>query len=216
MWGAAWGILSFLPPFPQYPKVPQSPCPHSLPELGHKVKWQYNFVLEKEAMILLRTRQLLISTILVLALLVTACGGGTSEPSRWDGAQERTPTQTTRQQPVQGGQLNRFFPTASGEYQRVFAQEKKKGTALAKLKKGGKEVATLAISDTANNPRAAEKFKTATKSIGGYPAVDQGKKTSILVGRYQVTVTSKTPAAFSASDRQTWLQKFNLSGLARL
>ncbi|NER33236.1 MAG: hypothetical protein F6J93_04055 [Oscillatoria sp. SIO1A7] len=169
-------------------------------------------------MILLRTRQLLISIVLVLALLVTACGGGTSEPSRWDGAQERTsgaPTQTTGQQPAKGGQLNQFFPTASGEYQRVFTQEKT-GSALAKLKKGGTEVATLAINDTANNPKAAEKFKTATQKIGIYPAVVQGKKTSILVGRYQVSVTSKTPTSLSASDRQAWLQKFNLSGLAGL
>ena len=166
-----------------------------------------------------RTRQLLISGVLALSLLVTACGGGTSEPSRWDGAQDSTrnaPTQTTEQEPVKGGQLNRFFPSASGEYQRVFVQEKT-GSALAKLKKAGKEVATLAISDTANNPRAAEKFKTASTRIGGYPAVEQGKKSSILVGdRFQVTVTSKTPADFSASDRKAWLQKFNLSGLARL
>lgn len=169
-------------------------------------------------MILLRTRQLLISIVLVLALLVTACGGGTSEPSRWDGAQQRTsgaPTQTTGQKPTQGGQLNRFFPTASNDYQRVFTKEKT-GFAEAKLKKGGKPVATLAINDTANNPKAAEKFKTATQKIGIYPAVVQGKKTSILVGRYQVSVISETPASFSASDRQAWLQKFNLSGLARL
>lgn len=170
-------------------------------------------------MMFLRTRQLLISAVLALSLLVTACGGGTSEPSRWDGAQENTrnaPTQTTGQQPVKGGQLNRFFPSASGEYQRVFTQEKT-GSAQAKLKKGGKEVATLAINDTANSPQTAAKFKTATKRISGHPAIEQGKTTSVLVGdRFQVKVISKTPADFSPSDREAWLQKFNLSGLAGL
>lgn len=166
-----------------------------------------------------RSRRLLVACSLVLLLFLTSCGGGKSQPSRWDNAQQQT---TSRQSPTptapvkSGGKFNKFFPSASGEYQLVFAQEKT-GFAEAKLKKGGQEVATLSINDVANNPSAADKFKQSAKKIGGYPAVDQGSTiTAILVGnRYQVKAMSKG-AAFTPSDREQWLQKFNLSGLSSL
>jgi len=75
----------------------------------------------------------------------------------------------------------------------------------------------LAISDTKSTPTAAAKFKTSTKKIAGYPAVEVGKtQTAILVdNRYQVKILSRDPS-FTASDREQWLQKFNLKGLAQL
>ncbi|OCR02283.1 hypothetical protein BCD67_19985 [Oscillatoriales cyanobacterium USR001] len=176
-------------------------------------------------------RRILAPFLIAVMLLVTACGE-TKAPSRWDKAQQestqkpsktkqiasQTPgnTQKLPSKPVTGGSLNKFFPAAGGGYDRTFTQEKA-GFAEAKLKKGGKEVATLSINDVAGNPTAADKFKASTEQIGGYPAVEQGKgTTAVLVGnRYQVKVKS-SDTSFSAGDRKAWLEKFNLSGLANL
>ena len=78
-------------------------------------------------------------------------------------------------------------------------------------------MAVLAISDTLNNPSAAKKFEKSTQKIKGYPAVSQGKTgTAVLVGeRFQVKVLSRDPA-FSESDRQAWLDKFDLKGLSKV
>jgi hypothetical protein len=85
------------------------------------------------------------------------------------------------------------------------------------LKKGGKDVAELSITDTVNTPDARDKFKQSTQKIAGYPAATQGTTmTSILVAdRFQVKVRSLDPS-FSPIDREAWLQKFNLSGIASL
>lgn len=175
----------------------------------------------------LRMRQVIASGCLVLMLMVSSCGNQ-KEPSRWDNAQQQS-TQKVKKTPapqvsgtplpkkaVKGGKLNRFLPTGGGDYKRVYTQEKA-GFVEAKLNKDGKNVAMLSITDLASNPQAAEKFKTSTEKIAGYPAVKQGNSiTAILVGnRYQVKVQSKNPS-FTDADRATWLQKFNLSGLANL
>lgn len=84
------------------------------------------------------------------------------------------------------------------------------------MKTDGNDVAVLSISDTTSTPTAAAKFKSSTKKINGYPAVEVGNtQTAILVGnRYQVKISSRDQA-FTASDRAAWLKKFNLDGLAR-
>ncbi|TAF04006.1 MAG: hypothetical protein EAZ77_16335, partial [Nostocales cyanobacterium] len=108
-----------------------------------------------------------------------------------------------------------FFPESEDGYDRVYTQEKK-GFAEANLKKDGKVVAQLAISDTTSTPTVASKYANSTKKIDGYPAVEQGKtQTSILVGKYQVKVISKDPL-FNASDREDWIEKFDLDDLAKL
>ncbi len=83
------------------------------------------------------------------------------------------------------------------------------------MKTDGNDVAVLSISDTTSTPTAAAKFKSSTKKINGYPAVEVGNtQTAILVGnRYQVKISSRDQA-FTASDRAAWLKKFNLDGLA--
>jgi hypothetical protein len=118
--------------------------------------------------------------------------------------------------PQEGGAFNTFIPKGDGEFETVAAQEKN-GFAEYKLKKGSKEVAMLAISDIANNPQAAEKFKSTTRSIEGYPLVDQGSTASALLvaNRYQVKVLSRD-ASFTKVDREAWLKRFNLGGLAAL
>lgn len=173
-------------------------------------------------------RRIVAPLLLTLLLFVTACSGPKA-PSRWDQAQQEStqkakPKQTTIQtstgeqklpsKPVEGGSFNKFFPAPGNGYERVYTQEKA-GFAEAKLKKGGKEVAVLSINDIASNPTAATKFKDSTQQISGYPAVQQGQNgTAVLVGnRYQVKVQSRD-STFTASDREAWLQKFNLSGLA--
>jgi hypothetical protein len=141
----------------------------------------------------LRFRKILVTGLLAVLLLVTVV-----------------------KESAKGGSFNQFFPPAGGGYDRVYTQEKK-GFAEAKLKQNGKDVALLAISDILNNPTAAIKFQQSTKKIKGYPAVEQGSTaTAILVNdRYQVKVLSRDPA-FTLSDREAWLAKFDLNGLARV
>jgi len=147
--------------------------------------------------------------VFVLAMLLFsafACDSGGSKEKSGSGSS----------QTLAGGEFNKFFPKKGGEFDVVFTQEKA-GMAQAKLKKQGQEVAMLTISDTAGNPSAAEKFKSSTASIAGYPSSASGSNgTVILVGnRFQVQVRSQGDD-FTQSDREAWLQKFDLGGLARL
>ncbi|MCJ8281151.1 MAG: hypothetical protein MJK14_15045 [Rivularia sp. ALOHA_DT_140] len=164
-----------------------------------------------------RMRRVFAALILSILLLTTACAQ--KAPGRFDQVQQES-TQQKRGQAVakdatQGSKFNKFFPAASDGYQRVFTQEKK-GFAQAKLKKDGKEVAAISVNDTTSNPSAAAKFDKSSKTISGYPAIEKAKQTAVLVeNRYQVKIISRDPA-FTAADREAWLKKFNLSGLARV
>jgi hypothetical protein len=191
------------------------------------------------------SNKVLMSLVLALSLLLMAACGGKKEPSRWDNAQNGGKTTSSSStstgtgtavapkqdkpdnkipdktapgaiKPLDGGTFNKFFPPAGDGYDRVAVQEKE-GTAIYKLKKGGKDAAELSVTDTANNPSAVEKFKSSSQKIGGYPAVDQGSTaTAVLVAnRFQVKAISKDPS-FSKADREKWLGKFNLSGLSAL
>src|SRR5512136_2445164 len=108
-------------------------------------------------MIFSRWRKILAPVLLSVLLLVTACGGGTKEPSRFKGAIDSKSPAVVRES-EKGGSFNKYFPAAGGGYERVYTQEKK-GAAIAKLKKGGKDVAELSITDTVNEPTARDKFK---------------------------------------------------------
>ncbi|NEP39983.1 MAG: hypothetical protein F6K35_12365 [Okeania sp. SIO2H7] len=173
-------------------------------------------------MIFRRWQKILAPLLISVLLLMSACGGST-QTSRFEGAQQQSTQRSTQReiaqqnkQEVSGGEFNKFFPPSGGGYDRVFTQEKR-GFAQAKLKQNGEEVAILSISDTAGNPSAVQKFQNASQKIGGYPAVAQGKNaTVVLVGdRFQVKVQSRS-SSFSQSDREAWLQRFDLNGLARL
>ncbi|HEY9901440.1 MAG TPA: hypothetical protein V6D43_03260 [Candidatus Sericytochromatia bacterium] len=166
-------------------------------------------------MITSRLQKILAPLLLSLLLLVTSCAS--QPPNRFDQAQQQSSQQKSGQAVVkdatQGSNFNKFFPKASNGYERVYTQEKK-GFAQAKLKKEGKEVATLSISDTKSTPATAAKYQQSTKKVAGYPATTVGTmQTSILVNnRYQVTVRSTDPSF----DREAWLQKFDLNGLSRI
>jgi hypothetical protein len=119
-------------------------------------------------------------------------------------------------QAISGSQFNKFFPAGGNGFERVYTQEKD-GFAEAKLKKDGQDLAMLAISDTISLPAAAQKFQQSSKQISGYPALEVGStQTALLVAnRFQVKAISRDPN-FTPADRETWLQKFDLNGLARL
>jgi hypothetical protein len=165
-----------------------------------------------------RIRKILAALLISVLLLATACAQ--QPPGRFDQVQQESSRQRSGQavakEATQGAEFNKFFPNAGDGYQRVFTQEKK-GFAEAKLKRDGKDVAMLAISDTASTPTTAASYSNSTKQIAGYPAREIGNtQTAVLVNsRYQVKVLSRDPS-FTASDREAWIQKFNLDGLARL
>jgi hypothetical protein len=168
-------------------------------------------------MVINRGRRVLVALLLSVVILTTACSP--KAPSRFDQVQQESTRQKSGQAVVknatQGSKLNIFFPSGGDGYDRVYTQEKK-GFSEANLKKAGKVVAQLAISDTSSIAGAAAKFANSTEQIGGYPSVKVGNtQTSVLVNKYQVKVISKDPS-FTASDRAAWIEKFNLSGLAKL
>ncbi|MGF1517632.1 MAG: hypothetical protein ACFCVB_07500 [Nodosilinea sp.] len=152
-----------------------------------------------------------------LVLLVTACS---SAPSKYDQVQDdttgfRAPAAVDKKA-EKGGTFNQFFPGDQGDYD-VIPYQEKKGFAEYKLEQNGTTMAMLTINDTTSLPSAAEKFSSATETVEGFPAVDQGTTaTALLVnGRYQVKVLSRDPS-FAKADRVAWLQKFDLQGLAQL
>ncbi|MFN5972281.1 MAG: hypothetical protein ACK47N_17990 [Microcystis sp.] len=163
-----------------------------------------------------RFGKILIAGVLATLLLVTSCA---KAPSQFDQAQQESTARGAAavvKESTSGGSFNQFFPPSGGGYERVYTQEKK-GFAEAKLKQDGKVLAMLAISDISNNPAAANKFQDSQTTIKGFPSVEQGATASAVLvnNRYQVKVLSRE-ADFTASDRQTWLAKFDLDGLAKL
>lgn len=168
-------------------------------------------------MIFARWLRVLAPLLLSLLLFVTACS---KAPSRYADVQKDTTRRGAPSAVVktaeQGSTFNKFFPDPTGTYQVVPAQEKK-GFAEYKLNKDGKTMAVLSVSDTSSLPTAAVKYRNSTEKIAGYPAADQGTTgTGILINdRYQVKVLSRDPS-FTKEDRVSWLQKFDLRGLAKL
>ena len=162
-------------------------------------------------------RKFIVTLLLTGCLLLSSCTQ--QAPSRFDEAQtESTQKGATAvvNDSQSGGSFNRYFPDSGSGYERVYSQEKK-GFAQAKLKKDGKEIAILSISDTLNNPSTIDKFKDTDSQVNGFPSVSQGSTgTAILVGdRYQIKIRSKD-SSFTQGDRQKWLSKFDLRGLSKL
>ncbi len=158
---------------------------------------------------------------LLAAAFVLATGACSKEqPStRWNdaaaAAESAKPIVTASAPPQAGGALNRFFPAdGAGGYARVFTQEKD-GFAEAKLRKDGKDVATVSIADTRTNEDAKKKFDGVTEKVGQFPVVKVGgNQSSVLVAdRYQVKVSSPT---LDHEARKALLATFDLEGLAKL
>lgn len=118
--------------------------------------------------------------------------------------------------PVDGSQLNRYFPPQEDGEDRVAKQEKK-GFAQYSFRRNGVEVAQLSITDLRSNPAAAEKFRKPDMLITGYPATqDGGRGTALLVGgRFQVKVRSPG-GELNEGERSAMLQRFDLNELEKL
>lgn len=169
---------------------------------------------------MLRKRSLIsFFLVLIIFLVSPGCSNNTESTSRFETAQKES-TQSgavaVAEDAVKGGELNRYFPKNEGSYQVTYTQEKR-GFAQAKLKQDGKELALMSISDVANNPTAADKFKDSQETIKTYPVVNQGSKaTAILLrDRYQVKIVSRSDT-FDENRRKQWLKKFDLDTLAQL
>jgi len=151
----------------------------------------------------------------LLALGLLALGCGQARDTRWDAAQKQTGPAVAAEA-IDGSAFNKFFPKAESPWDVVYKQEKK-GTAIASLKKEGKEVATLTVFDTISNPEATTEYKETTQALAGFPLVAKGAKgTAILVNRrFQVQVRSADDS-LDEDGRKEWLKKFDLDGLAKL
>jgi hypothetical protein len=168
-----------------------------------------------------RWLKILAPLMLSMTLLVTACGSSAPpKEGKYDKVQKESTQkksgQAVAKQAVDGSKFNKFFPSAGDGYKTIPSQEKK-GFAEYKLNKGTKTVAMFSINDTVSDSSMASKYKSSTKKISGYPAVETGSTmTSVLVAdRFQAKVLSRD-TSFSKSDREAWLKKFNLSGLANV
>jgi hypothetical protein len=160
--------------------------------------------------------------LLLSSVFLFSCGGKKKAATT-----ETTTTTTTdnsstaaeempKEEEIEGGALNKFFPKEEGAYKVVYNQEKD-GFVQASLEQDGKEVATLAVSDLSTNMDTKAKYEQSTMKVGSYPSLKKGSKgTTILVGdRYQVSIRSKDDS-FNEDMRKAWFEKFDLSGLANL
>lgn len=151
----------------------------------------------------------LCASLLLVLLLLSSCGRSAAPPA----ADTSAPASG---QSLPGSTFNRFFPTAGDGYSLTYTQEKA-GFAEARLSRGNTDLALLSVSDTNGNPSARTKFQSASMEIGGYPAVTVGNNgLAVLVAdRFQVQVRA-TDASFTAAEREQWLAKFDLNGIAGL
>lgn len=154
--------------------------------------------------------------IVPLCLLAVACGSNPAD-SRWFSAQQGGQNKpAVSKEALPGKEFNKFFPKAEAPWDLTYKQEKQ-GTAIASLKKDGKEVATLTVFDTISEPEIKKEYKETSEALAGCPLVAKGAKgTAVLVAnRFQVQVRS-TDDSFTEADRKEWLKKFNLDGIAGL
>lgn len=181
-----------------------------------KRQWSFWAILAPPGVTELGRRHSVLLLSLVFGLILTACQP--VQPSRWEGVQQTTEAQevVSEGDVLAGGEFNQFFPEVSDPFGMVFLQEKE-GFAEASLEFEGEQVATLAVSDTANNPSARDKYAQSDDELEGYPLVAVGNNgTAILVAdRIQVQVRS-TADDFVAEDRENWILEFDLDGLAGL
>ena len=118
--------------------------------------------------------------------------------------------------PLPGSEFNKFFPVQSKTYDTVAKQEKS-GFAQYSLRRDGEEIGQLSVTDLRSNPEAAKKFEKPDMFVATFPAKKDGSKgTTILVaGRFQVKIRSPQ-GQMNQDDRISWLQKFDLDGIALL
>jgi len=119
-------------------------------------------------------------------------------------------------QVVNGTAFNRLFPEPDTGEQLVFTQEKR-GFSEARLKRGDRVKALLAISDVTTAPAARSKFKASKSQLQGWPLVEQGAQASALLvaDRFQVKVIAQGEG-LDVEQRHALIGAFDLKGLAAL
>lgn len=116
---------------------------------------------------------------------------------------------------AESGKFDPFFPKPEDGYEIVF-QPEKPGYAQASLQEGDKELAAFSIFDTENNPIVRARFERSEQKIGEHPVLSEESSLSALIAeRYHVQVRSVAPD-FGEAERQTWLEKFDLAGIAEM
>jgi hypothetical protein len=165
---------------------------------------------------MLRAPRYIVAGFLLLPL-AAGCGPNPAQ-TRWTSAQEESRhKRAVAKEALPGKEFNKFFPKAESPWDLTYKQEKQ-GTAIASLKKDGKEVATLTVFDTISEPEVAKEYKEATQALAGCPLLAKGSKgTAVLVAnRFQVQVRTAPSAEFSEEQRKEWIKKFDLDGIANL
>ncbi|MCJ7529584.1 MAG: hypothetical protein MUO64_00960 [Anaerolineales bacterium] len=157
-------------------------------------------------------------SLLILLVVLSACGKKAATPAPVV-AQEQP--SSLMAQPVAGvalpaGALGPFFPQ-SGSGFTVEPVQEQAGYAETSLKMELTEVARLSIRDAAQDPATLAAFNNRATQIGSFPMLETGSGgTAILVAnRFLVWVQAVAPD-FAQTDREYWLQQFNLAGLAGL
>lgn len=157
-------------------------------------------------------------SLLILLAVLPACGNKAASPEPMVAQEQPT---SLMAQPVAGaaspaGTLEPFFPQSGSGFTIEPVQEQA-GYAEASLKMELTEVARLSIRDAAQDPATLAAFNNSAAQIGGYPMLETGSGgTAILVAnRFLVGVQAVAPD-FAQTDREYWLQQFNLAGLAEL
>ncbi len=155
--------------------------------------------------------------------LLIACGTNVNPAdSQWQAA-ETDKTPTVVKEAIPGKKLNKYFPKVEKPYD-LIADEDKGSTAIYKLDKNEKQIATLSIHDTFGEEKETLKdFDTATDKLDGkYPLVAEGNNTHklLVAGRFLVKISNKPGVAgadhLSPEDHKAWLNKFDLKGLSDL
>ncbi len=155
--------------------------------------------------------------LIALAMLASAC----QKDDKTDGTasaaanKARTADETSGLGAARRGDaatLTRYFPPAGTDGAEQSVTAERDGYAEARLRREGKELATLTIEDLGGNGNARAKFQGASERVNGFPVTSVGDETTLLVkDRYQVRVTS---SALRHDDRKVWLGKFDLYGLS--
>src|SRR4051794_11444486 len=97
--------------------------------------------------------RLLAVPLALTAALMLACSGGLATSPYDESNKNKGPS--TSKDALEGKEFNKFFPKAAAPFDLVYKQEKK-GAAIAELKKDGKVVAQLSITDILSEPQLWE------------------------------------------------------------
>jgi hypothetical protein len=118
--------------------------------------------------------------------------------------------------PAETGKFDLFFPKPEDGYEIVF-QPENPGYAQASLHgEGDKELAVFSIFDTEKSPIVLARFERSEQKIGEHTVLSEESSLSALIAeRYHVQVRSVAPN-FGEAERQTWLEKFDLAGIAKM